>query len=204
MQDAAMRLDSWDDQLRRMTSQSIPLYRDNRVAPIGRLVRWIEFYRREEGTGDLVRIAESPNAERLRGITIHRCDIGSQGITALASSPYLNDLTHLRFTDTYLPRGSARELLSPSGLPRLCSLELIECGVKSDDLAVLPQSSLPARLVHLNLSDNLLDDGAAVILAQLTTLRQLQTLDLSKNGLSSAAHKMLAQAPHLARTRLAL
>jgi hypothetical protein len=200
--DAMLALASWDDQLRRVTSQSIPLYRDNVVAPIGRLVRTIDFYRRADGTGDLVRIAASPNAAGLRRLTLYRCDIGAQGITALARSLSLNELTHLKLVDSYLPRGTAIELLNPSGLPSLRSLELIECGLRNDDLAALTGSPLAARLTHLDLTNNLLDDDAARILAQIPALRTLDTLDLSKNGLSAAAREVLASGAHLAHTRI--
>jgi hypothetical protein len=202
LQDTLTRLETWDDELRHMTSQSIPLYRQNQVAPIGRLVRSISFHRREEGTGDLMRIADSPNAGELRWLTLYRCDIGAQGVTALARSQHLNNLTHLRLVDTYLPLDTVSELLRPSGLPRLSSLELIECGIKDAELAVLPQSSLPAQLTHLSLADNLIGDEAAHILAELTTFQQLKTLDLSKNGISAAGRQRLQDAPHLAGTEL--
>ena len=202
LQDALTRLEAWDDELRHMTSQAIPLYRQNQVAPIGRLVRSVDFHRREEGTGDLVRIAGSPNSGELRRLTLFRCDIGAQGITALAHSRYLNNLTHLKLIDTYLPRGTAPELLRPSGLPRLSSLELIECGIGDADLVVLPRSSLPAQLTHLSLADNLIGDEGARILAQLSTLQHLKALDLSKNAISAAGRQMLQNAPHLARTQL--
>jgi hypothetical protein len=204
LHNAVTRLEAWDDEMRHMTSQSGPLYSQNRVAPIGRLVRSISFYRREEGTGDLVRIADSPNAEGLRRIIVDRCDITGQGIKALARSQYLNHLTHLKFVDTYFPPGTAQELLSSPHLPALRSLDLIECGIKDDDVAVLPQSSLPARLTHFNLADNLLGDEAARTLAQLVALNQLETLDLSKNGISADARQMLRSAPHLMRTQILL
>jgi len=202
LQDAVTGLATWDDDLRRMTSQATPLYRDNRVAPMGRLVRSIEFYRRESGTGDLVRIADSPHAEGLRRLTLIRCDIGAQGIIALARSRYLNELTHLRLAGTYLTRATAPELLCPVGLPSLRSLDLIDCGITDVDLAVLSRSPLAARLTHLSLADNLLGDEAARILAQLASLAHLDTLDLSKNGLGDASRQALQHAPHLARTRL--
>jgi len=202
LQDAVTRLEGWDDELRHMTSQSGPLYNQNRVAPIGRLVRSISFHRREEGTGDLVRIADSPHAEGLRRITVDRCEIHAEGITELARSKYLSNLTHLKFIDTHFPRGTARELLQPSGLPHLISLDLIECGIKDEDLVVLPQSQLPARLTNLDLADNLIGDDGARILAQLAALKQLDTLDLSKNGISATGREMLQSAPHLTRTQL--
>jgi Leucine Rich Repeat (LRR) protein len=200
--DAVVQLESWDDELRHLSSQNGPLYSGDGLSPLARLMRSVDFSRREAGNEHLTRIAQSPYTDELRRIALIRSDFDPGAISALGSSQHLKALTHLKLDDTYLGTKMTPFLLAPTGLFRLTNVELREAGIRDESMTVLTGSSLPERLTYLSLANNRLTDESARVLAGLSTLAKLTTLDLSENQITAAGRHMLQKAPHLASTKL--
>lgn len=200
--EAMVGLQGWDEKYLQISSQWMPLFSSNRLSSIGRLARQITFHRREEGTGDLICIAESTNSGGIRHLSFDRCDIYEQGIVALAASQHLKSLAHLSFKDTYLGPKETFALLQGLGLPNLSSIELISCFIQDDALDALQNSPFTERLISLNLSRNRLTDKTARLFASLSNLVRLTTLILEDTDITATGRSMLELAPHLQKTRL--
>lgn len=195
---ADKHLSHWDSKLRHVTSAWSPLYSDGKVSSIGKLIRSIQIYRRsDEGTKELIRIANSPYLQNLKYLSIIRCEIYNEGFTALASSPYIKKLTHLEIHNTVLQDEEFETLLNSPNLACLRFLKLIRTDLSDKDIIVITQSSFSKSLTHLDLSQNWITPEGAKIIAQAKNFQNLKYLNLKSNSIGDTGGYELAQSLYL-------
>lgn len=193
---ADTNLAHWDNSLRHIDSSWMPLYYDDEVSSLGKLIRSIEISDRSEvGTTELIQIAQSPYLQNLKRLSILRCEIYSEGFMTLANSPYMQNLTHLEIYKTDILDEELTLLLLSPYLISLTSLELERLGLKDKDVAAIAESSLLKNLTHLNLSQNYIEAEGAKIIAQAQNLLGLKYLNLKSNFIRDIGAYELTKAP---------
>jgi uncharacterized protein (TIGR02996 family) len=108
----------------------------------------------------------------LRELDLRGCEIGDEGLTALAMSSNLVEVT---------------------------ALELAGNGISDAGAKALAESPYLQNLVVLDLSSNSIGPKGAEALAASPVLRNLRRLDLSRNKIGSRGGHALARSPHLGR-----
>jgi uncharacterized protein (TIGR02996 family) len=150
----------------------------------------------------LARAAHLASLEELNLSANHA--IGHAGVRALAESPYLGKLRHLKLDDARFGDAGLRVLAESDRLPGLCRLELASLGgwgtaaLSSKGLRAFAGSPLAGRLLFLNLYANRLGDDGAAALAAWPEGAPLRTLNLAATGVGAAGLATLARARGLA------
>ena len=191
-------LAAWDDSLRTIDSGFIDLYHRGRLAPLARLARRIEIYRRQErGSSELLAIVESEYVTGLSSLSIVRSEIGSAPWRALLVSPHLAGLRHLEVIRTILSSEDLLALFASPCLTRLQSLQLIDVGLHGEILQSAPRPIAFGSLRHLDLSRNVLGDRGILVLAQSPSLASIQRLGLRETFGTSPALSAILRSPYL-------
>jgi len=194
---ADAHLSHWNDTLRHVTSAWGSLYSNGEVSSLGKLMRSIDLYRREQyGYTELTRIANSSYLQNLKRLIILRSDIDS-ACKNLARSPYLHNLTHLEIYRSEWLQDDFTALVNSSILESVTFLKLSRMGLKNEDVAALAQSPFLKRLTHLNLRQNWIGAKGVEAIAQANNFQNLKQLNLSSNGIKDAGAYELAKSPYL-------
>jgi hypothetical protein len=194
---ADAHLSHWNDTLRHVTSAWGSLYSNGEVSSLGKLMRSIRLYRREQyGYTELTRIANSSYLQNLKRLIILRSDIDG-GCKNLARSPYLHNLTHLEIHRSEWLQDDFTALVNSPILESLAFLQLSRMGLKNEDVVALAQSPFLKRLTHLNLRQNWIGVKGVEAIAQANNFQNLKQLNLSSNGIIDAGAYELAKSPYL-------
>jgi hypothetical protein len=195
---ADAHLSHWNDTLRHITSAWGSLYSNGEVSSLGKLMRSIRLYRREQyGYTELTRIANSSYLQNLKRLIILRSDI-SGGCKNLARSPYLHNLTHLEIhRSEWRKKDDFASLVNSPILESLAFLELSYMDLEGEDVAALAQSPFLKRLTHLDLSQNGIGAKGLEAIAQANNFQNLKELNLSYNWIKDAGAYELAKSPYL-------
>jgi uncharacterized protein (TIGR02996 family) len=123
-------------------------------------------------------------------------DLGN-GLTRFLRSPRLGGLGTLALNDVPLGGEGLSALAESPALANLTSLSLVRAGLTAAALTTLGGVA-PARLTALDLSGNDLTPAAARALARARLLAHLETLNLGMNRLGDEGVRALSRSPHLA------
>ena len=180
--------------------------------------------------------AQSPLLQRLTSLTMRSCDralfVREDGWKALARSKAIGnlkklDLINCRILESAVEFGRSSELSSieqfaisssPAGpafikeiaanpaFRNLRSIRLFRCSLNSESLRPLVHSTHFEHLVDLGLPHNFIGDDGLILLSQLKSFSQLQTLDLSGcnitgKGLDAISCKQLPELKELCLAR---
>jgi uncharacterized protein (TIGR02996 family) len=146
--------------------------------------------------GDWVRLSFVSRAS-------HSCPLGTQGVGALARSPWLGRMLDLELQANDIDDAGARALADSPSLGRLRELDLTANQLSDAGLAALVAPACRFRLQRLNLARNAIGDAGAVALGASPAVAELRELDLGDNRLTNAGARALADSPWLGRlTRL--
>jgi uncharacterized protein (TIGR02996 family) len=126
----------------------------------------------------------------LRSLNLFDTKIGPEGLQALSSASFLNQLTELKLGSNALGSGHLGFLTSTSALQ---VLELDEVGLTDADMAILAQAPL-SQLRELDLCENALSSDGLAAVAQAPGLTLLTKLRLFQNPLGEGAGEVLAKA----------
>ena len=132
-------------------------------------------------------------------------DIGDAGARAIASSPYLTQLTSLVLTDTGIGAEGAKAIAESRRLATLTSLELLgfDCTrsnhIGNGGARALAESPHMARLTRLRLPENGIGVDGAKAIAESVHLSGLTYLELSANPIGPEGARALAASPYLNR-----
>jgi hypothetical protein len=138
---ADAHLSDWNDTLRHVTSAWRSLYSNGKVSSLGKLIRSIDLYRREQyGDTELIRIANSSYLQNLKSLSIISSEIYCGGCKNLARSPYLHSLTHLEIHRSEWLQDDFTALVNSSILESLTFLKLSRMDREDEDVAPLAQS----------------------------------------------------------------
>jgi Ran GTPase-activating protein (RanGAP) involved in mRNA processing and transport len=195
---ADAHLSDWDDALRQVYSSLNLLDSNHKISSLGKLIRSIELYRREEnGDRELTYIAKSPYFQNLKRLSIVRSEIYGGGCKALAHSPYLQNLTHLKIHHSEWLEDDFTALVNSSILKSLTFLQLSQMDLKDEDVAALAHSPYLKNLTHLNLSQNRIEARDPKAIAQAQNFHKLKYLNLNSNRIKDAGVRELSQSPYL-------
>jgi hypothetical protein len=196
---ADAHLSHWNDTLRHVTSAWNPLYSNGEVSSLGKLMRSIRLYRREQnGYRELTRIANSSYLQNLKRLIILRSDIYGGGCKNLARSPYLHNLTHLEIhRSEWIKEDDFASLVNSPILESLAFLKLSYMDLRDEDVAALAQSPFLKRLTHLDLSQNGIGAKGLEAIAQASKFQNLKKLNLSYNWITDAEAYELVKSPYL-------
>jgi hypothetical protein len=189
-------LTTWPDKLRFTYSSDGRLYDGKQLSVLGRLVRSIEVYRREEqGSGELFAIASSEYSAELKYVSIVRSEIDARAWQALVESPHLSNLRHLHVSKTVLDDSDVQRLFQPSRLPRLECLKLIDVGLRPQRLESMRRPAPFPALCAIDISSNALGDDGVTTLSQLPWLSQIKRLALRDNYIGVEGIRTLLSSP---------
>jgi Ran GTPase-activating protein (RanGAP) involved in mRNA processing and transport len=195
---ADAHLSDWDDALRQVSSSWNLLYSNGKISSLGKLIRSIELYRREEnGDRELTCIADSPYFQNLKRLRIIRSEIYCGGCKALAHSPYLQNLTHLEIHRSEWLQDDFTALVNSSILESVTFLKLSQMDLKDEDVAALAHSPYLKNLTHLDLSLNRIEARDPKAIAQAPNFQKLKYLNLSSNRINDAGVRELRQLSYL-------
>jgi uncharacterized protein (TIGR02996 family) len=168
---------------------------------------------------------------RLRSLTLQRGRLTADGLRMLLQRGTTSRLRKLALSDNRLGSESSHVFWTADERPELKVLDLR--GNELTNIAVVALAASPLvshvrklnlannrvglagveailkshwlrKLRWLNLDENHIDDSAAALLAEYADRMRLQRLSLRGNGLSEAGIRMLADAPSLRKTHIAL
>ncbi|QDU97814.1 TIGR02996 domain-containing protein [Lignipirellula cremea] len=172
---------------------------------------------------DALALTRSPALSKLTHLGLSQNAIGAAGVKAICSSPHLRKLRWLDLADNDLNDKAAAPLLDWRPLRKLQFLdlggnlrlerthvEIIESGLLRDlhmlsawqvgqaaaVVAALARAKSPARLTHLLLARNRLDDEPIVSLLQSSAMQSVRVLWLEYNWLGAESIKALAESPY--------
>lgn len=189
-------MESWDDEIRTVSSAYGPLYEGERLSDVARLARCIEIHRQEQRGGSaLFAIATSEYVRGMVSLSIVASDLTSHAWTALVTSRHLGNLRRLVVHKTTLDEGDIRQLLQSRSLPELQTLRLTDLGMVARKMS-LAQAEIPfPKLEHMDLSRNVLRTEGALLLAGAPWLAQLKWLAIRDNSISPAGIEALIDSP---------
>lgn len=170
------------------------------AARLGPLVRSVWIHRAEEHADwDLANVARSPHAAQVRHIRIQRSEVG-RAYRDLAESATLHSLTHLTVSNSAMSTTELGWVVHGRGLPALRALGLHK-DFYAEDVEMVLDSPLAARLRELDLASNHLRDDTAELLAAAGQLR-LTALDLHGTELTAQGLALVRAAPQFAGTAI--
>jgi uncharacterized protein (TIGR02996 family) len=151
----------------------------------------------DDGDIGLSTLATSSHLTQLTSLKLNGNYIGVQGIQTLVNSPLWSRLTALHLSGVW----SKDSILGTCRIVRCKRFEelLWRPNVGMEGLLALLRIANATALTTLDLSFNELEDAATKALAACPYLTQLTTLDLSFNGLTDASAEALIASPHLQR-----
>lgn len=195
---AERALDAWDDRLRSLDTSWRYLYDGEVLAPLARLARSIEIYRREEhGSRELYLVVTSGHVRNLKYLTVVRSELSSAAVKWMNESPHLANLRHLEIRKTHLSDGDIEQLFQSGAFPGLTTLKLIEVGLKPRQLQVLADSTPFPRLREIDFSQNLLESEGLTVLSGAPWLASVEKLELRQNYIQDEGAAALAKSPHV-------
>jgi uncharacterized protein (TIGR02996 family) len=181
-------------------------------------LEWLDLQgNRQCGDSGLAALLESPNASRLRVLSLQQTAVHLRTIQVMARSPHLERLTHLHLDSTGVGNECLKALAFSELLGRLHTLSLgrnhltdagvvaltlspprpwraLELGrnhLGAESAVALATCSAMAELTELGLEDNRIGDEGALALAASPFLGKLRLLDVGNNGLSAAGKAVL-------------
>lgn len=153
----------------------------------------------EQATVEAVEaLASDPNLTRRFMLIMRNTHVGDRGIAALARSPYLDGITHLRLADAAMTNAGLGALSAARSL-RPHRLELAGAGFDHQGLTTLLASPTMSAVNRLVISRAFIGDAGAVALSESPVAEQLVGLELLRGGLTDAGLTAL-----LSSTRLGL
>ncbi|MCE9564765.1 MAG: TIGR02996 domain-containing protein [Planctomycetes bacterium] len=141
-------------------------------------------------------LAASTRLAHLKELLITRSRIGTAGIRAIVTSPYLQNLQLLTFGQEDFD-ATAGEAFTPAILPKLEKLQISDSNFSDVAVTSVAKSSLMKQLVHLDLSGNPLTSDGIEDLVGTGSLPRLESLCLDESRIGDGGAKALAKSPHL-------
>jgi hypothetical protein len=144
-------------------------------------------------------IANSPYLSNLTFLNLsNNDDIGDEGATAIANSPYLSNLTFLNLSNNDIEDEGVRAIANSPNLINLTSLNLSNNVIRDEGVTAIANSPYLSNLTSLNLSnsDDIGDEEVTTI-ANSPNLRNLTSLNLSNNVIGDEGVKDIANSPYL-------
>jgi hypothetical protein len=148
-------------------------------------------------------IARAPALANLKHLLLGRTILSPAAMTALLTSPHLQQLDEACLSGDLDAEGMATLAASPLMLRNMHHdttrgmHNLNERGITADTLPILLDSPHLPRLRWLNLNHNPLGDAGAAILAAHPALATLEQLQLVRTGITLDGFRLLADSPHL-------
>jgi uncharacterized protein (TIGR02996 family) len=153
-------------------------------------------------------LAAAPQLSALRRLELVYPNVGDEGLTELARSPYLGNLTGLRveagYTKYYnrpVHSTGVRVLAESPTLTRLQELDLKYNAIDADGACALAGSPNLTGLKRLALTGNRIGDRGLRALSASPRLRRVTDLDVSCNGIGDEGVEALSGSPVLAGLR---
>jgi hypothetical protein len=151
-------------------------------------------------------LARWPGAVSLRKLTFWFAAIGPAGMEALATSPYLGNLTELNLHGGFIRTPGAIALANSTTLRNLRSLSLGYNKIGPPGIQALLHSPNLAGVENLKISfngpnDDGPGDAGLAALATSPTVRCLRLLDLAESRVTAEGARHLAGTAHLATLR---
>ncbi|HEX3152457.1 MAG TPA: TIGR02996 domain-containing protein [Gemmataceae bacterium] len=145
-------------------------------------------------------LVDSPHLDRLESLNIGKNRVGDRGVEAIAWSPRLRELKALDISDNMVGDGAANALAGSSNLANLELLQLRRNDLTRAGLGYLCASPTLGRLRQLGMAQNHLHtprdwtprEGGNV---------QLESLDMTENGLTGDAAGVVRILPGLANLK---
>jgi uncharacterized protein (TIGR02996 family) len=163
---------------------------------------WVDGVKFRSVTAEgLRRFALSPLWPALNALVLLNCQVGDEGVAALAEAPGAVPFAKLDFDYNGLGPNAAAAL---AGCPRtagLTDLRLRNNRIGPAGAAALAASPYLGRLTTLDLYDNEIGDEGVTALAGSPNLAHLTTLRLDGNEISTAGLRAILASPHLGRLR---
>ncbi len=141
-------------------------------------------------------IAESPNVKNLRHLYLDNGALQSKGITYLAHSPHLHNLTHLSLAFCWL-RGDAQVIGESETFSSLKYLQLSNNNITDDVLLTMARSQHMSNLEDVNFRFSHLTSRSVVELAQSPHITQLKRLILSENPIGDDGPVAIVSSEHM-------
>jgi Ran GTPase-activating protein (RanGAP) involved in mRNA processing and transport len=142
-------------------------------------------------------IARVPHLEQIGALKVWSIGLTIADLEAIASSPYLKNLTDLNASYNSLGPRAGVILAQSATLQRLRVLELGSCDLGDEGTASLAGASNLARLIQLSLQRNGIGPEGTTALGSSAHLKNLQILELADNQLSAAGVQALAGSSYL-------
>jgi uncharacterized protein (TIGR02996 family) len=127
--------------------------------------------------------------------------LGDEGLSALAESPFVTNVTTLALRGNWVREAGAAALASSPHFARLTILDLNEDKIGDQGAAALAGSPHLKQLRELRLGWNSIGPEGAGALAHSPNLANLTALYLHGNSIGAAGMEALARSPHLRRLR---
>jgi len=127
-------------------------------------------------------------------VQLHTAELGNfpaEGFPALKKAKVFPGLTRLHLRHGHCV-GTAVECLAATRFSRLAVLELIGCGLRNEEIALLAQSSMFADLKWLDLRGNRIGEKGLATLASTPSLQGLRGIRLGGNVLTAKSWRLLA------------
>lgn len=141
-------------------------------------------------------LIEAPAREHLQSLTLHRAELGLEGVTLLASAPW-PQLEHLDLNKGHITDEGLEALFAQPHLPKLRELRLSQ----NDLTAKAAQTLTTLELTLLDLEFNDGRSALAKALAQSPSMAALEHLNLGANEIGDVGLQALAKSPHLSALR---
>ncbi len=138
---------------------------------------------------------------RLQHLVLSENPLGSRGLRALVSGPFLSSCTRLDLAECNITDAGLRALAASPHVVALTSLDLSHNQLGTTGLRALARSPHLAKLQRLRLHDTQLTAEAVAALAGARQLDALAVLDLSSNPLGKDGARPLFASPLLGRLR---
>ncbi|WP_436532094.1 hypothetical protein [Actinoplanes sp. HUAS TT8] len=162
------------------------------------LVRTLEIYRRgHRGSAELSAVALSPYVDDLVCLRILNSDVTEAAWRTFVDSPRLGGLRRLDVRATLLGDDALGALLRSGRHPGLTALELAGVGLEANALVpTVPGVPFP-RLERLDLYGNILGDEGALRLAAAPWIAPVRRLLVGRNQLTARGVEALLRLDHL-------
>jgi len=148
---------------------------------------------------DIVKdIVCSPKMASLTSLSFIQNSVGDLGLIAIADSPHMANLTHLKLWSCGLEDVDA--IIDFANSPHMGKLTHLNLGhnvLSTEAIEALVESPYLTKLTHLDLTSCELDDEAAITIANAPTLSQLTHLNMRGCYLTRVGAEAIATSPHI-------
>lgn len=197
-------LDTWDDEIRVMPERWLEEVFAGNEIPKATIAREINAESSGIGDAEIEALASSPLLESIKHLRLAGNEIGDDGMLALTRSHHLDNLRVLDLRENKIGFEGIDAILRHPELPR--QLHVLDISgnaslANADFHGRLGRSRKLIRLRSLSLDDLEFDEEAIRILAYARVFNRLQSLSLRRNLVNDASVAYLARSPYLGKLR---